>query len=125
MRISDWSSDVCSSDLVPRGKEPTFVVSCDDEIILAALKDQAYTDDEAEAIDRTAGIASHGREETARAYMDKFFSLRVPMPPHVSDAMPTFVQQMHPDDHPLRPAEHTRSQHVLESPHHFLHPGPE
>src|SRR3546814_11200826 len=111
MRISDWSSDVCSSDLVPRGKEPTFVVSCDDEIILAALKDQAYTDDEAEAIDRTAGIASHGREDTARAYMDKFFSLRVPLPPHVSDDMPKFVQTRIPAAHPLPPGEHIGSQH--------------
>src|SRR3546814_20123278 len=63
MRISDWSSDVCSSDL----------------------------------------------------YMDKFFSLRVPMPPHVSDDMPKFVQKLLPDDHPLRSGEHIGSQDVLES----------
>src|SRR3546814_2045772 len=67
------------------------------------------------SIDRTAGIASHGREETARAYMDKFFSLRVPMPPHVSDDMPKFVQKLLPDDHPLRSGEHIGSQDVLES----------
>src|SRR3546814_12665993 len=116
MRISDWSSDVCSSDLVPRGKEPTFVVSCDDEIILAALKDQAYTDDEAEAIDRTAGIASHGREETARAYMDKFFSLRVPLPPPVSDDIPTSAQKLPPHDPPPPPRAPLGSPHGLDTP---------
>src|SRR3546814_7751439 len=47
--------------------------------------------------------------------MDKFFSLRVPMPPHVSDDMPKFVQKLLPDDHPLRSGEHIGSQDVLES----------
>ena len=113
--VLDAMRAIKSLQAVPRGNEPTFVVSCDDEIILAALRDQAYTNDQAEAIDRTAGIASHGREETARAYLDKFFSLRVPMPPHVSDDMPKFVQRLLPDDHPLRSGELIGSQKVLES----------
>lgn len=113
--VLDAMRAIKSLQAVPRGKEPTFVVSCDEEIILAALKDQAYTADQAEAIDRTAGIASHGREETARAYLHKFFSLRVSMPPHVSDDMPKFVQTLLPDDHPLRSGEHIGSQKVLES----------
>lgn len=113
--VLDAMRAIKSLQAVPRGKEPTFVVSCDEEIILAALKDQAYTDDRAEAIDRTAGIASHGREETARAYLHKFFSLRVPMPPHVSDDMPKFVQKLLPDDHPLRSGRNIGSEEVLES----------
>jgi hypothetical protein len=113
--VLDAMRAIKSLQAVPRGKEPTFVVSCDEEIILAALKDQAHTDDQAEAIDRTAGIASLGREEGARAYLYKFFSLRVPMPPHVSDDMPRFVQKLLPDDHPLRSGEHIGSQEVLES----------
>lgn len=113
--VLDAMRAIKSLQAVPRGKEPTFVVSCDDEIILSALKDQAYTDDRAEAIDRTAGIASSRREETAREYLQKFFSLRVPMPAHVSDDMAKFVQRILPDNHPLRSDEHIGSQKVLES----------
>jgi KAP family P-loop domain len=113
--VLDAMRAIKSLQAVPRGKEPTFVVSCDDEIILAALRDQAQTDDQAEAIDRTAGIASHGRQETARAYLQKFFSLRVPMPPHVSDDMPTFVQKLLAQDHPLRSGDYIGSQGALES----------
>lgn len=131
--VLDAMRAIRSLQAVPRGKEPTFVVSCDEEIILAALKDQAYTDDQAEAIDRTAGIASHGREEAARAYLHKFFSLRVPMPPHVSDDMPKFVQNLLPVDHPLRSSDHIGSRDALEatllvlargqveSPRHLVH----
>lgn len=113
--VLDAMRAIKSLQAVPRGKEPTFVVSCDDEIILSALKDQAYTDDRAEAIDRTAGIASSGREETAREYLQKFFSMRVSMPAHVSDDMPKFVQKILPDNHPLRSDECIGSQEVLES----------
>lgn len=113
--VLDAMRAIKSLQAVPRGKEPTFVISCDDEIILSALKDQAYTDDRAEAIDHTAGIASSGREETAREYLQKFFSLRVPMPAHVSDDMPKFVQNLLPDDHPLGSDEHIGSREVLES----------
>lgn len=113
--VLDAMRAIKSLQAVPRGKEPTFVVSCDDEIILSALKDQAYTDDRAEAINRTAGIASLVREETAREYLEKFFSLRIPMPPHVSDDMPKFVQTLVPDDHPIRADEHIGSRKVLES----------
>lgn len=113
--VLDAMRAIKSLQAVPRGKEPTFIVSCDDQVILSALKDQAYTDDRAEAINRTAGIASSGREETAREYLQKFFSLRVPMPLHVSDDMPKFVQSVLPSDHPIRSDEHIGSQEVLES----------
>ena len=113
--VLDAMRAINSLQAVPRRKEPTVVVSCDEEIILAALKDQAYTDDQAEAIDRTAGIASHGREEAARAYLHKFFSLRVPRPPHVSDDMPKFVQNLLPTNHPLRSGDHIGPKDALEA----------
>src|SRR3546814_3136595 len=38
MRISDWSSDVCSSDLDPRAEEPP-VVATEDEVAVRDLAD--------------------------------------------------------------------------------------
>lgn len=104
--VLDAMRAIKSLQAVPRDKEPIFVVSCDERVILAALQHATETSDEAEAIDSDAGLASvlnrRDQKGTARAYIEKFFSLRVYMPPHVDDDMPRFIQKLLPESHPLR-----------------------
>src|SRR3546814_18738969 len=50
MRISDWSSDVCSSDLEPTGRHVIIVVRIDEQLhglIVDAVNDIVTVDDEA------------------------------------------------------------------------------
>src|SRR3546814_16061358 len=52
MRISDWSSDVCSSDLIrvdlPEGKiDDGYVVAMQDAFLAAYLREYGYTDRDA------------------------------------------------------------------------------
>src|SRR3546814_14117173 len=80
MRISDWSSDVCSSDLSAHGKDKTRIIefrapgelSRDD--VLATLREQGITGKRAEAIADKLEAKRKERLRTALAPMP-------PMPP--------------------------------------------
>lgn len=82
---------------VPREKEPTFVVACDENIVRHAIESSR---------DRPAGDPADeprtSASEAARAYLDKFFSLRIPLPPHVAPDLRAYVQQAIPEHHPIR-----------------------
>ena len=102
--LLDAMRSIKSLQAVPQGNEPRFVVSCDETVLLKALKDAATTTSDARALDSEAGIAREptGAEDTARDYLDKFFHLRIEMPPNVYDDMPNLVQRLIPAGHPLR-----------------------
>lgn len=102
--VLDAMRAIKSLQAVPKGKEPIFVVSCDDQIVLTALTDATSMGDEAEAIDPEIGLAAAEglRPRAALGYLDKFFSLRINMPPHVDDDMTRFVTTMLPSKHPIR-----------------------
>jgi hypothetical protein len=102
--VLDAMRAIKSLQAVPQGKEPIFVVSCDEHIVLTALTDATSTGDEAEAIDPEIGLASADgvRPRAALGYLDKFFSLRINLPPHVEDDMSRFVTTMLPSGHSIR-----------------------
>lgn len=103
--LLDAMRSIKSLQAVPRNHEPRFVVSCDEGVLLKALSDAAKTSSGARALDTEAGIASEPNnppEEAARDYLDKFFHLRIEMPPNVTDDMPNLARRLLKANHPVR-----------------------
>jgi hypothetical protein len=76
---------------VPKGKEPIFVLSCDDSVLEKAV---------ATSKDRPATLPD-GRS-SAKSFLEKYFSIRVVMPPAVPGDMRDFANILIPASHPLR-----------------------
>lgn len=96
--VLDALRTIKSLQAVPSGKEPVFVVSCDERVVRRAIQD---------AEDGPAGTAGdeRGDRDAAQAYLDKFFTLRIPLPPHVGRDMRSLIQRLIPEKHPLRGSE--------------------
>ena len=69
---------------VPKGHPPIFVIACDDRIVEQAI---------AAAEDKPAAVV--GRQATAaEEYLNKLFSVRQPLPPHLKDDMDGFAEKL-------------------------------
>src|SRR3546814_11563898 len=72
MRISDWSSDVCSSDLQPGAALPRRHIGFGDRVARLRQPDSVVGDDDADDI---AGAYIELRVDRARTVMIGFFRL--------------------------------------------------
>jgi len=83
-----------SLQTVPRGKEPVFVVSCDERVVIGAI---------AKAGDApTTALGDSTKTNAAKSFLDKYFNLRVVVPLHVPGDMREYATSLIPQDHPLR-----------------------
>ena len=107
---------------VPRGAEPVFVISCDEEILRSAVRDSlnrpATATDHGSAEREAAengreggGIGQEARggkgggsehDHPALAFVDKLLTARVQMPPAMGGDMRRFAERAIAEDHPLR-----------------------
>lgn len=115
---------------VPRGQEPVFVISCNEDILTTAVGDarrgpapltsdsgpstaERQRDDEGtvphEPEDPGGEAARHrqqlasgvSHDDPALAFIDKLLTVRVRMPPPIRGDMRRFAQELIPDEHPI------------------------
>jgi hypothetical protein len=98
-----------SLQAVPKGQEPIFVVSCDEAIVREAIRtgSQLSPGVEGGALSSDGkqprtGSDQRGRDSAAEAFLDKFFALRITLPPHIPGDMRVFAQAALRTSHPLR-----------------------
>lgn len=84
---------------VPRGIEPVFVIACDDQIVHRAIQDAQHAPSPDTRINEDI---KSGKADAAKAFLDKFFSLRIVLPLHLAGDMRDYAEKIIRGTHPAR-----------------------